>query len=148
MARALKSRKARSEGRRGSVVGVELEARRLVVIDSDHSAWSGAGFGRVEVAGAIVWLRAPADAPEGIEDRVRQAVIDAGAYRVKKLARERATREVRPDEESSNEMPADEDDARRAMRRAAEELAGEVASGGQLERLLRALDEVLSEAGL
>lgn len=131
------------------VKGVEVPSRRLVVYDADSEVWSGAFVKWPDVACAIVWLRAPHDAPGGSEQQVREELRQRGAL-VKVLPRESAPEEL-PAEASLEEDLTEllpEEEVRGSMRATVEEMAREVARGEELERLLGALDEAMTEAGL
>jgi hypothetical protein len=160
MARRLKTRRQAAvkmdmvecEARFGDarVRGVEIPSRRLIVYDSDSEVWAGGTFVKwPQVDGAIVWLRAPHDAPDGAEQRVKSELKQRGAM-VKVLPREPAPNEL-PESATAPDDPTElepVEEVRGSMRATAEAMAREVSRGDELERLLAALDEALTEAGL
>jgi len=155
VARRLKATK--TEHGDGRVQSRVIPSRRLMVVDSDHPLWQTrrAGGKPVEAEvwdGAIVWVRAPHDADDGDDRRLRDELVEAGALKVKLLPREKPPDVLRDGEgtvvPSPEEAVAGTDEARGSMRETAEAMAREIASGDELAALLEALDEALAEARL
>jgi hypothetical protein len=129
----------------------ELSARRLVVVESDHQIWKTQPRGKPDAedrgwSGAIVWVRAPHDAAEGDEQRLKEELLAAGAAQVRALPRAASPKVVTSDEPV--ELPADPKAGEQTMREVVFEMAREAAKGEELEMLEEALEEALTEAGL
>jgi len=153
MARRLKSTK--TDHGDGRVQPRAIPSRRLMVVDADHPIWQTRRHGGMPVEaevweGAIVWVRAPHDADDGDDRRLRDELMEAGALKVKLLPREQSPVAM-PERAGLEEDPTElgpTEETRGSMRATAEAMAREVATGDEQERLLAALDEALTEAGL
>lgn len=153
MARRLKRTKKKATGER--VRGIEIPSRPLRVIDSSHPIWETVAVGGSPVEGkmwlgAIVWLQAPHDAPEGAEALLADRFRAAGATRVRKLPREQAPLRIQDvdageEEEGRTVLTV----SRGTMRETVFEMAREILpSEDERCALDEVLEEALSEAGL
>lgn len=152
MARRLKQTKRKATGER--VRGIEIPSRPLRVIDSAHPIWETVAVGGSPVEGkmwlgAIVWLQAPHDAPEGAEALLAERFRAAGATRVRKLPREQAPLRIQDGDADEEEGRTVLTVSRGTMRETVFEMAREILPSEDERRALEeVLEEALSEAGL